>query len=65
MVHCNPAPPNPPSGEISNVICIGKPYINGHPVGLYVLATVAVILCITMLWMYRTQSRQSNKEGEA
>lgn len=48
-MHCNPAPPHPPPGEVYNVICLGRPYIDGVPVGYIVWGLIIVLLFITLL----------------
>lgn len=56
MVHCNPAPPHPPPGEVYNAICFGQPYIDGVPVGYAVLAAIVIaslLFAITLRQMER------------
>lgn len=47
MVHCNPAPPHPPPGEIYNVICMGRPYIDGFPAGYVIVPGLLVGILVT------------------
>jgi len=56
MVHCNPAPPHPPPGELYEAVCIGRPYINGVPVGYVVLGTLTLIF-VYSIWR---QSRNAD-----
>lgn len=55
MVHCNPAPPHPPPGEFYNVICLGRPYVDGLPVGYFVIAFVLALI-IFLHWLHRNRS---------
>lgn len=55
MVHCNPAPPHPPPGEIYNVICLGQPYGDGFPVGYAILATLLLLAIGLLLFLRITQ----------
>lgn len=63
MVHCNPAPPHPPPGEIYNVICLGRPYIDGHPVGLYVFGSLFLIaFTYAYIQIYRKNKHEPDDE---
>jgi hypothetical protein len=44
LVHCNPAPPHPHPGTVSNAICLG-------PFGDLVVAAVTVVLFVLfVIW---------------
>lgn len=60
MVHCNPAPPHPPPGEVYNVICMGRPYVEGYPMG-YVVVGVYLVLAIGALVLSRKIHRQRDR----
>jgi len=55
MVHCNPAPPHPPPGELYSVVCLGRPYINGFPVG-YAVYAVIMIMVLLIWWLTKNDS---------
>lgn len=55
MVHCNPAPPHPPTGEVYNVVCFGPPYVNGVPVGYALLGAAAIALLLSF-WLGHRRS---------
>lgn len=66
MVHCNPAPPHPPPGEIYNVICVGRPYIDGFPVGYVMYTVLFLIPMLYLLYLQQTGSElRANNEDKA
>lgn len=49
-MHCNPAPPHPPPGEVYNAICWGPPHIKGVSAG-YVSLAVLVMALFIIYWI--------------
>lgn len=51
IMHCNPAPPHPPAGEVYNVICLGRPYIDGYPAGYAMYAGLVALVLVAHIYL--------------